>query len=76
MKKILFILLLLFIGNQILGNIENKKQKEIDKALYCIKYGDKIIQTRYVNGNCYIGNSIANDRINLYYGKEIYGVQK
>lgn len=76
MKKILFILLLIFIGNQILGNIENKKQKEIDKALYCIKYGDKIIQTRYINGNCYIGNSIANDRINLYYGKEIYGVQK
>jgi len=76
MKKVLFLLLIIVIGYHIWAHFENQKRNEIDKALYCIKYGDKIIQTKYVNGNCYIGNSLINDRINLYYGKEIYGVQK
>ena len=76
MKRLgILLLILLIIGNiiyHIQCNIENQKRAEIDKALYCIQYGNKYEQTRYIEGNCYIANRNINKLINRYYEKEIY----
>ena len=72
MKRIVVFILLCIVMYHVYFYIENQKSEEINKALYCFEYGNKIRQTKYINGNCYVNGININNEINSYYQKRIY----